>query len=157
MTSEIEAEELLKNRQVDYVLRESRLPLLVKDLAKAAGGAPWNDMPQTMLERLGNPADAPAFLRLAMLSPWMDEDERLPSAVPYYLIWEYTGGYAMELQGAPGKRVQVSLDYHLDRGEKRIYEWTWSAWSGITDDTGKVQLQMPTHPDFADEIRFIWK
>jgi len=157
MTSEIEAEELLKNRQVDYVLRESRLPLLVKDLAKAAGGAPWNNMDETMLERLGNPADAPAFLRLATLSPWMDEDERLPSAVPYYLIWEYTGGYAMELQGAPGKRVQVSLDYHLDRGEKRIYEWTWSAWSGITDDTGKVQLRMPSHPDFADEIRFIWK
>ena len=143
----------MNDRKVRFIFRESRLPLLVKDLAKANGGAPWDSMDRTLLERLAHPETAPAIFQLRYVSPWLDEDERLPSPIPYCLIWEHTGGFPHHFSGNPGERVHVEMDLELKSSNGVDYAWTWKG-STVVGDLGGAEILLPLDPQFALDLRF---
>jgi len=152
-TEVAQAEKILKERKVRFIFRESRLPLLVKDLAKANGGAPWDSMDRTLLERLAHPETAPAIFQLRYVSPWLDEDVRLPSPIPYCLIWEHTGGFPHHFSGNPGERVHVEMDLELKSSNGVDYAWTWKG-STVVGDLGGAEILLPMDPQFALDLRF---
>jgi dolichyl-phosphooligosaccharide-protein glycotransferase len=156
------AHQILLERQVRYLVRDSQLSLALDQLSNAlATGqtfvesfvnskgqtrtrfkeAWW----QTMAAMLGapGPANSVPFLRLVYLSPIADNDPRHGGQVlPAGLVWEHVAGAEIVALAEPGQILRVALSINMVHDGQTLMGFRYQD-SALTDAQGRASLRLP--------------
>ena len=163
----IDAEALLKQRQVRWVIVPWQLPGMLQHQVAALKKVPmehyrdgqkftsawYGTMGARMMfdaaDQSNASADAIDFLRLMHVSPNKMQKSNLGSItrrVPAGWIWQRVAGAVVEAEGEVGEVLELSLEIKYSSREQPLF---WST-RGTVDETGKVQLRVPYATDSAN-------
>ncbi len=174
------AEEILKKRNVDFVLRPSRMlhsleALVSSNYSESANpfysrqsagelqlSPAWYSTPAHLLGDWGDP-DGPEgerppfrFLRLVYVSSLGDHDPRVAiggqSPIPVGHIWERVEGVWLEARGLPGEELRVDLEISFWEGAKPFYRLRYGD-SAKVGESGVARLRLPWATDRNGEAR----
>ncbi|MDP7061451.1 MAG: STT3 domain-containing protein [Planctomycetota bacterium] len=164
------AEQLLTNREVEYVVTTARfqtlLPTLVKalgddrkmsDYQKVIGGGKgmqflprWYRTMGAMLYNIGDmdgpqgPAAPVDFLRMVYMSPLViPVPPQLGSQQAAARVWQKVQGAELMAQLDPGAELQVEVHFEFrDRAGERIFAGKWRS-TALADASGFAKIRVP--------------
>jgi asparagine N-glycosylation enzyme membrane subunit Stt3 len=156
------ARQILVDRQVRYIVRDSQLVLALGQLSAALGTGETfvesfvnpkgrqrdrfkENWWRTMAAKLSAPGpnNSVAFLRLVYLSPIADSDPRHGGqTLPAGHVWEHVAGAELQCSAEPGEILRIELGIHVLFEGQTLMSFLYQD-SALVDAEGRASLRLP--------------